>query len=773
MSHQRSLELEDLFRTSHSKLEGAEKKVNELDLLLEAEKYRIQELEEEISKLEKKCGEAEAESTRYSDKVSELASELEAFQARTLSLEIAVQMANEKEKELTECLNLATEEKKKLEETSQFSSEKLAEAENLVEILRSDLNLTQQKLQSIENDLKAACLKESEVMEKLKSAEEQLEQHVRVLEQSSARNSELESLHESLTRDSELKLQEMMENFTNKDSEAKSLFEKLKLFEDQMKVYEEQVAQAAGQSASLKEELNQSLMKLAPLESTNEQLRKEIFEVDNKVLQSSSENELLVQSNIQLKSRLDGLQELLNSAVSEKEITAQEIASHMSTIRELSDQHTRVSELRAEAEAQIVEAEAQLHEAIERNSKNESEANDLIEKLNVLEGQIKTYQEQAHEASTIAVSRKVEVEETLVKLKQVESFVEELQTKSAHYEKESGGLAEANLNLTQELATYESKLGDLESKLTAALTEKDETAEQLHTSKKAIEDLTQQITSEGQRLQSQISSLTEENNMINETHQNTKKELQSVILKLEEQLKDEKENEESLKLEITNLKAEIAESSMLQSRVKEIEGQLVTVETQLKEEVESVKTAASVREAELTSILEEHAQKISDKDVINDKVLQLQRDLQLAQTTIAQQKETDSQKALEREAALNRSVEELEAKNKEALLLEKRVKELEDKLQLAEAKLKGDGSAAGLKDGVEVKSRDIDGLTFSTPSKRKSKKKSEAAASSQQATSSFSSVTTHTEVSPLTTLKFILAVAFVSVIIGVFLGKRY
>ena len=52
------------------------------------------------------------------------------------------------------------------------------------------------------------------------------------------------------------------------------------------------------------------------------------------------------------------------------------------------------------------------------------------------------------------------------------------------------------------------------------------------------------------------------------------------------------------------------------------------------------------------------------------------------------QKEADSQKELEREAALKHSLEELVAKNKEALLLEKQLKELEDKLQLAEAKVK-------------------------------------------------------------------------------------
>lgn len=51
------------------------------------------------------------------------------------------------------------------------------------------------------------------------------------------------------------------------------------------------------------------------------------------------------------------------------------------------------------------------------------------------------------------------------------------------------------------------------------------------------------------------------------------------------------------------------------------------------------------------------------------------------------QKEKDSQKESEREAALKHSLEELEAKNKEILLLDKQVTELEQKLQLADAKL--------------------------------------------------------------------------------------
>lgn len=52
------------------------------------------------------------------------------------------------------------------------------------------------------------------------------------------------------------------------------------------------------------------------------------------------------------------------------------------------------------------------------------------------------------------------------------------------------------------------------------------------------------------------------------------------------------------------------------------------------------------------------------------------------------QKELVSQKDLEQEAALKHSCEELEAKKKEVLLLENQVKDLEQKLQLADSKSK-------------------------------------------------------------------------------------
>lgn len=77
----------------------------------------------------------------------------------------------------------------------------------------------------------------------------------------------------------------------------------------------------------------------------------------------------------------------------------------------------------------------------------------------------------------------------------------------------------------------------------------------------------------------------EENNQLNETYQDAKKELQSLISQLEGELNEQKKVGDALKLEIESLKAEAAEKSVLQTHLKEVEEQLATVEAQLKQEV--------------------------------------------------------------------------------------------------------------------------------------------------------------------------------------------
>ncbi|KAK4437434.1 hypothetical protein Salat_0077300 [Sesamum alatum] len=558
-------------------------------------------------------------------------------------------------------------------------------------------------------------MRESDVMDKLKLAEEQLEQQSQVLEKVTARSAELESSYESLTRDSDLKLQEAIASFTNRDSEAKVLHEKVEALELQVKAYQVQLAEATERYETANKELDQILEKLASSESINDDLKRKILEVEGTADSYLSENALLSEHNARLNDKVKDLEEKLTTTVSEMETSAKQLASHMNTITELTEHHSKVSELHLAAEARVSEAEAKLEEALQKYSLRDSEARDLNDKLTAIDAQVKTYEEQAQLASALVKSRELELEQILSKSR---DLTDELERNSGQSKKEIEALVEVNSQLTQDLASCKSALSELQTKLSSISSEKDGAVDELNTARNEIEELKQRLDSEGQKLQSQMSSVMEENNLLNETFHSSKKDLQTIIENLEEQLKEQKSNEDALKAKLEILNAEVGQKDELQNHLKELEKQLATAEAQLKEE-----------------------------------------------------KEVSSQKDLEQEAALKHSFEELDAKKKEVIVLENQVKDLEQRLQLADAKSKEKDIGAATSEQKEetIKSREIDSFS-STPSKRKSKKKLESA--SAPALSSDTQKHT-TEASPAMNLKFILGVAIVSVIVGIILGKRY
>ncbi|GAB2260931.1 hypothetical protein Droror1_Dr00011786 [Drosera rotundifolia] len=242
------------------------------------------------------------------------------------------------------------------------------------------------------------------------------------------------------------------------------------------------------------------------------------------------------------------------------------------------------------------------------------------------------------------------------------------------------------------------------------------------------------------------------------------KELKNVISQLEKQLKEYQLSEESLKPELETLKIESVQKLELEEKLKELEQQFATAEAQLKDEVQNVRTASVAREADLTSNLEQQGHKVQDGDALNEKLLQLQQELQLAQTTIVELKEEKSRQASEQEGAIKNLSEELAAKSQEALLLEKQTTELQEKLQAVSTE-KG-------QDAAEVSSQDI-GSSVVTPSKRKSKKKTETSTSSQALPASEKSATSINASSSAMNFKLVLGVALFSIIVGIILGKRY
>ncbi|XXG65627.1 hypothetical protein AAC387_Pa05g3282 [Persea americana] len=297
-AHQHSLELEHLMQGSQSKEDNLEKVVGKMELLLESSNHmlRQRELEEQISILEKRCGDVEAELKHYSDRVAELTVELETLQVNLPSLEIALEAASEKEQELMASLNIASEECKKYEDAAKSSNEKLLKTENLMEVLRNELKLAQSKLESIE-DFMVSITSESEVMEKLKSAEQQLEKQRRMIEQATARNSELELLHESLAKSSELLLRKANQRCKDRDSDLKYLHKVLTEYEDNVRIYQIFINESVIIEESLRYELAESSIKLVSHGKTLEELK-------SKVLEAETRAQLLAETNLKLKKEL-------------------------------------------------------------------------------------------------------------------------------------------------------------------------------------------------------------------------------------------------------------------------------------------------------------------------------------------------------------------------------------------------------------------------------------------------------------------------------------
>ncbi|KAJ8641954.1 hypothetical protein MRB53_018648 [Persea americana] len=297
-AHQHSLELEHLMQGSQSKEDNLEKVVGKMELLLESSNHmlRQRELEEQISILEKRCGDVEAELKHYSDRVAELTVELETLQVNLPSLEIALEAASEREQELMASLNIASEECKKYEDAAKSSNEKLLKTENLMEVLRNELKLAQSKLESIE-DFMVSITSESEVMEKLKSAEQQLEKQRRMIEQATARNSELELLHESFAKSSELLLRKANQRCKDRDSDLKYLHKVLTEYEDNVRIYQIFINESVIIEESLRYELAESSIKLVSHGKTLEELK-------SKVLEAETRAQLLAETNLKLKKEL-------------------------------------------------------------------------------------------------------------------------------------------------------------------------------------------------------------------------------------------------------------------------------------------------------------------------------------------------------------------------------------------------------------------------------------------------------------------------------------
>lgn len=773
VSHQRSLELHDSLHEAGSKGENAEKKIRELELLLEAVNHEKQQMEEHLKYTEGKYNDAEVEVEKQASRVLELSMELQELKANSDGFEVALQSANDKEKELIEMINVITEERNKLESLSNSSAEKLLQTEKLIEDIQTDLKYTQEKLGNVERNLEVSGLREKELEEKLKSAEEQLENERKTAEQSGTRFLELESLHNLLVHDSERKLEAAAASLSEKDSEVKQLYNKLNSVEEQASFYQEQVGETTEKLASLMIDMEASAARLIAHERTIEELTAKITEGEGKAELSFAENEKIKKELEEGQSKIKELYESLNSIHTEKEVMDSQVLSYLQNITELTNDRSRSSEYQSQIEASVKETEAKLSEALERAAQRDSEASDLKERLFALEAQCKVHEEHANELTTFAENCKAELEEAVLKMQSLEQSLEETRSRATDFEDKHVHLDKINLSLSEKLEEYEKKVHEFEGALKAITEEKEDASVQLQTSRKAVEDLTQDLISEREKLQLQISSVSDENNRTIKMYQDAKDEIEALKSDLQQAQHVHKTTESSLIADLENLKAELAEKSQLQVVITELKQQLSAADIKYQEEIENLRLATAEKDELLTTKVQEHSTIAQTRDILMQQLDDLQKEYNLSQSLIDEQKESVLRMQQEREYVVVSSHGELEAEQQRSVVLEKQVEELKQKLETAQMqnkKVDGGIAEAELKD-EEVKSRDFELPANKLPSKRKNKKRSGQLLEEREKASTSSAGVLET--SGLNSFKFFLGVVAVSLVVGVFLGKRY
>lgn len=371
-------------------------------------------------------------------------------------------------------------------------------------------------LHSLVDNLKAELTEKSlmqeELGQKLAVAEEQLENHMKCIAEMTSRNLELNSLNESLVKNTELKLQEEAMLLEKKESEARVLLHKLNFLEKQLVIYKEQVLDATETVTSLKVELVSSEIKVAYLESHVEDLKNKISEANLTGEETLADNEFLSMSNSKLKEELesaqdkiDELNELLQSFHSEKELNIKKLTSHASTTSMFVEEHSSGLKLQFATESHLKEREAELLESIEKHNQRDFEINELQQKLIFQETQLRSYEEQASESAVAASIWKGKLEEAVFHIQELEYLVEQLQTMLDQFKNENESLTKHNLSLSQELTAYETKMNELQLVFDAASIEKEDLSTQLHFSRKEMEDNLQLLNFNNEKLQPQVS----------------------------------------------------------------------------------------------------------------------------------------------------------------------------------------------------------------------------------------------------------------------------
>ncbi|XP_048434435.1 myosin-10-like [Pyrus x bretschneideri] len=669
-------------QTKSARFEEERKKLGEANI----------KLKEDVSTYESKQSDLEA---KYSTAIAKNDKSVEQLQAAKKTIEDLTQQHSSEGQKLQSQISSLMDENRLLNEVHQNTKKELQQAISNLEEQLKEQKAGEAALKSEVKNLKVEVAENPLLQNSLKELQTKLarcEEESRKLAEANKKLKEDVSTYEFKQRDLEAKYSTAI---AKNDKSVEQLQASKKTIEDLtqqhssegQKLQSQLKEQKAGEAA-LKSEVKNLKVEVAekPL------LQNSLKELQTKLARCEEESRKLAEANKKLKedvstyeSKQRDLEAKYSTAVAEKDESVEKLQATERTIEDLKQQHSSEGQ-KLQSQISSLTDENNLLNEVHQNTKKE-----LQLAISNLEEQLK--EQKAGEA---ALKSKVENFKAEADEKPLlQNSLKELQTKSAHLEKESRKLTEANIKLKEDVSTYESKQSDLEAKYSTAVAENDESVEQLQAAKRTIEDLKQQHSSQGQKLESQISSLTDENSLLNEVHQNTKKELQQVISNLGEQLKEQKIGEAALKFEVENLKAEVAEKPLLQNSLKELQtksahSKYSTAVAEKNESVEQLQAAKRTIE-DLMQQQSSQGQKLQsqissltdENNLLNEVHQNTKKELQQAISNLEEQ--LKEQKA--GEAALKSEVENLKAEATEKSLLQNSLKELEEKLVKTEARL--------------------------------------------------------------------------------------
>lgn len=270
---------------------------------------------------------------------------------------------------------------------------------------------------------------------------------------------------------------------------------------------------------SLNSELSDKVADLAvndrevvSLENSIEELKHKVLETNQRGKEIVAQNELLATSNLALKEKLEAhqhrinvLDELVKSIHEEKEAIVKKLASHASTIEQLTEEHSRGLELQFATESCLKESTGQLHEAIAKHKKRDVEARDLQEKLLLVENLLRTYEEHVIESAVCIVIQEDKLEQSFFRIQHLEENVGQLHTQLDQYRIENEGFSRDTLSLREELAVCDATIHKSQIAFEAVVSEREDISVQLHSAKRQIEDLMQLLRSDKEKFQLEVS----------------------------------------------------------------------------------------------------------------------------------------------------------------------------------------------------------------------------------------------------------------------------